>query len=148
MYWVYRLSLIHSDISLYVCNSMLHVELPYLWYIVVILPRKRLLSNFEGFWVQRLLFLIIERQGRKPCFERALAPEQFCPRKSHRSYFKLRSKKVERFMFLLVPSDRKSIPRPGASPRIKLKSLSSWTVKMRSKIHTCQADCLFLIGCR
>ena len=141
-YWVYHLSLIHSEISLY--NSKLHVELPYRWYIVVLLPQS-LKAAFE---FNDYRFLIIEIQGRKPCFERAQAPEQFSPRKSHRSDFKLRSKKVERFMLLFLPSDRKSIPRPGASPRRKLKSLSSWTVKMRSKIHTCQADCLFLIGCR
>ena len=40
---------------------------------------------------------MIEGQGRNPCFERAPAPEQFFPRKSHSSAFKLRSKKVENF---------------------------------------------------
>ena len=27
----------------------INVELPYLWYIVVLLPQKRFLSDFEGF---------------------------------------------------------------------------------------------------
>ena len=69
------------------------------------------LSDFEGLWVRRLVFLIIEGQGRNPCFERAPSPEQFSPRKSHRSAFKLCSIKVERFTLLLVPSDGKSIPK-------------------------------------
>ena len=37
------------------------------------------LSDFEGFWVRRLLLLIIEEQARNPCFERAPAIEQFSP---------------------------------------------------------------------
>ena len=37
------------------------------------------LSDFEGFWVRRLLLLIIEEQARNPCFERAPALEQFSP---------------------------------------------------------------------
>ena len=55
--------------------------------------KSSFLSDFEPFWVRRLLFLITERQGRNPCFERAPAPERFFPRKSHRSAFKLCSKK-------------------------------------------------------
>ena len=37
-------------------------------------------SDFEGFWVRRLLLLIIEEQARNPCFERAPAIEQFSPK--------------------------------------------------------------------
>ena len=55
--------------------------------------KSSFLSDFEGFGVRRLLFLITERQGRNPCFERAPAPERFFPRKSHCSAFKLCSKK-------------------------------------------------------
>ena len=58
------------------------------------------LSDFEGFCVHCLLFLIIEGQGRNPCFERASALERFSPRKLHCSAFKLGSKKVERFTLL------------------------------------------------
>ena len=36
-------------------------------------------SDFEGFWVRRLLLLIIEEQARNPFFERAPALEQFFP---------------------------------------------------------------------
>ena len=48
--------LTHSDISLGMCINQceIHVELPYLWYIVVLLPKK----DFEGLWVRHLLFLI------------------------------------------------------------------------------------------
>ena len=64
----------------------------------------------------------------------------FFPRKSHRSAFKLCSKKVERFTLLLVPSiPIENLPkRPGDNPRRKLKSHGVWTVKMCTKIHTCQ----------
>ena len=101
----FTVCLTYSDVSLtmYINQWYINVELPYLWYIVV------LLSDFEGVWVRRWLFVIIEGQGRNPCLKRAPAPERFFPRKWHRSAFKLRSKKVENFTLLLVPSDRKSI---------------------------------------
>ena len=38
-----------------------------------------------------------------------------------------------------------SSKRPGASLRRKLKSPSFWTVKMRSKVHTCQSETVPLI---
>ena len=80
------------------------------------------LNESERFWVRLLLFFIIEGQGRNPYFERVPAPERFFPRKSHRFAFKLCSKKVERFTLLLVPFDRKSSKRPGASPGRKWMS--------------------------
>ena len=66
----------YSDISLTMCINQwkINVELPYLWYIVVVLPQKRF---FERVWFPRWLFLIIEGQGWNPCFERAPVPEQF-----------------------------------------------------------------------
>ena len=88
------------------------------------------LSDFEGLLFRRLLFLI-EGQGRNPCFERASAPERFSPRKSHRSAFKLPSKKVERFTLLHVPSDQKSIQKVQSLPSEKIKISQFLTAKMR-----------------
>ena len=101
----------YSNISLSMSMNQyqINVELPYLWYIVVLLPQKRFLSDFEGFWVHRLLFLIIEGEGRYPCFERAPALEQFSLRKLNHFAFKLRVNKVKRFTLLLVPSNWKII---------------------------------------
>ena len=104
MYWIYRLLYLTCDMLSSFCF------------------KSGFLSEFERFWVRRLLFFIIEGQGRNPYFERVPAPERFFPRKSHRFAFKLCSKKVERFTLLLVPSDRKSSKRPGASPGRKWMS--------------------------
>ena len=97
------------SLSMSINQCQINVELPYLWYIVVLLPQKRFLSDFEGFWVHRLLFLIIEGEGRYPCFERAPALEQFSLRKLNHFAFKLRVNKVKRFTLLLVPSNWKII---------------------------------------
>ena len=41
----------YNDISLsmYINQCQINVELPYLWYIVVLLPQARFLRDFEGF---------------------------------------------------------------------------------------------------
>jgi len=41
------------------------------------------LSDFEGFWVRRLLLLIIEERAKNPCFERAPALEQLFSPENH-----------------------------------------------------------------
>ena len=105
------------SVSMLINQCSINVELPYVRYVVVLLPQKRFLSNFERFWVRRLLFLIVEGQGRNPCFERAPGRERFSPWKSHHPAFKLCSKKVERFTLLLLPSDRKSWLSSDASLR-------------------------------
>ena len=99
------------SLSMSINQYQINVESPYLRYIVVLLPQKRFLSDFEGFWVHRLLFLIIEGEGRYPCFERAPPPEQFSLRKLYHFAFKLRINKVKRFTLLLVPSNWKSIEK-------------------------------------
>ena len=92
------------------------------------------LNDFEGFWVCRLLFLIY-----KLVLKGLHRQSDFSPRKSHRSAFKLCSKKVKRFTLLFISFDRKSIQQaPRASPRRKLKCHRFWMVKMHSKIHMCQ----------
>ena len=97
------------SLSMSINQYQINVELPYLWYIVVLLPQKRFSSDFGGFWVHPLRFLIIEGQGRYSCFERAPAPEQFSLRKLHHFAFKLRVNKVKRFTLLLVPSNKLQI---------------------------------------
>ena len=77
-------------------------------------------------------------------FLKDLATDQFSPRKSQRSAFKLHSRKAEIFALLFVPLDRKSI---RASPRRKLKSHSFRAFKIRSQLHKVPvrnrpADCL------
>ena len=99
------------------------------------------LRDFEGFWVRRLLLLIIEEQARNPCFERAPALEQFSPenrinpQKGQRIHTSSRT-------FLSKNSSKRS----GGSPWRKLKSHSFWTVKMHSKTHTCQPETVPLIA--
>ena len=148
MYWIYHLPHLYRYITNYAYKSMINkrwITLP----VVYIRPfaSKVVFERFEEVWVRRWLFLIIEGQGRNPCFERAPAPERFFPRKSHCSAFKLRSKKVERFMLLtsdlLIENPSK---RSRANPRRKLKSHSFWTVKMHSKIRMCQPETVPLTG--
>ena len=93
------------------------------------------LSDFEGFWVRRLLFVIrIQRWSDFPP-ENHIAPLlNFAAKRSKDSLF-----------FSYLPIDNPS-KRPGASPRRILKSPSFWTVKMRSKIHTCQSETFPLIA--
>ena len=68
-------------------------------------------ATHKLFRVRHLLFLIIEGQGRNPCFERAPVPKQFSPKKLHCSAIKRHSKKDERFTLLFAPFDRKSIQK-------------------------------------
>ena len=114
--------------------------------IVVSLPQKGYLSDLESFWVHRLLFLFNRRTRVEAIFQKAPAPEQFCPRKSHRSAFKLCSRKAERFTLLPIPRDRKSIQMAWNEPSKKLKSHSFWTVKMCSKNYTCQTEIVLLVA--
>ena len=76
-------------------------------------------------------------------FLKDLALEQFSPRKSQPSAFKLLSRKGEIFALLFVPPDRKSI---RASPRRKLKSHSFRAFKMHSQLHKCQPETVLLIA--
>ena len=89
-----------------------------------------------------LLFCHCHHMGRIN-FLKDLATEQFSPRKSQRSAFKLHSRKAEIFALLFVPLDRKSI---RASPRRKLKSHSFRAFKMRSQLHKCQSETVLLIA--
>ena len=98
------------------------------------------LTDFEGFWVLRLLLLIIEEQARNPFFKRAPALEQFSLEN------RITRKKVKGFTLLLYLSIKNSSKRSGGSPWRKLKSHSFWTVKMHSKIHTCQPETVPLIA--
>ena len=116
--------------------------------MVLLLPfclKSGFSGDFEGFWVRRLLFLIIEGQGRNPCFETAPAPKWFSPqnRIAPLSNFAAKRLKDSRFSSNL-PIDNPS-KRPGASPRGKLNSHSFWNVKMCNKIHMCQSETVFLI---
>ena len=136
----------YSNISLSMSMNQyqINVELPYLWYIVVLLPQKRFSSDFGGFWVHPLRFLIIEGQGRYSCFERAPALEQFSLRKLHHFAFKLRVNKVKRFC--LYPPIENPWKKSGGSPWRKLKPHSFLTVKMCSKIHRYQPETVPLIA--
>ena len=57
----FTVCLTHSDMSLSMRINQyeIHVELPYLWYGVLLPPQKRFFERFEGFLVRRLLFLIM-----------------------------------------------------------------------------------------
>ena len=100
--------------------------------------------------VQSLFTVPRNRRTRvESMFWTAPAPQRFFPRKSHRSAFKLRRRRVERFkllnIFSYLPIENPSV-RLWASPRRKLKSHSFWTVKMYSKIYTCQPETVPLIA--
>ena len=103
------------------------------------------LSDFEGFWVCCLLFLIIEGQGQNPYFELLQHLRNFPleNRIALLSIFTAKRLKDSRF-FSFLPIENPS-KRPGASPRGKLNSHSFWNVKMRNKIHMCQSETVFLI---
>ena len=146
---IYVCSRLFFYIGKYVCKSMLNKRRitlpaiccrPFAWKAVF-------LSGFERFWVRRLLFLIlIKGQGRNPYFERAPAQERFFPENHiapHSNFAAKRSKDSRSFSYLLIENPSK---RPEASPGRKLKSYSFWTVKMRSKLHTCQWEIVPLIA--
>ena len=81
------------------------------------MPKKK--WYFEWFWrILSLLFTVppSRRTRVESIFWTAPAPEQFYPRKLHRSTFKTCHRKLERFTLLFIPSDQKSIQRPRASP--------------------------------
>ena len=98
------------------------------------------LSDFEGVWIRRWLFLIIEGQGWNPCFERAPVPGDF-PRKNRIAPLSnpvaKRSKDSRFSSYLPIENPSK---RPGASRRRKLKSHSIRAAGTRSKIHTCRPE--------
>ena len=95
MYWIYNLVHLLRYIVKYAYKSMLNKR----WITLSVIccrpftSKAVFLGDLEGVWVRLLLFLITERQGRNTCFERALSQERCSPRKSHRTAFKLCSKK-------------------------------------------------------
>ena len=110
------------------------------------LPQQGYLSDLESFLVNRLLFLFNRRTRVESIFWKAPAPEQFFPRKSHRSAFKLRSRKAERFIFLPIPRNQKSIQMAWNESSKKLKSPSfSWS-KCVARINTCLPEIVLLVA--
>ena len=97
-------------LTMYINQWSIKVQLPYLWYIVVLLPQKRF---FEQFWRSLSSPLTVPNNRRtrveSMSWKGSSAGAIFPPKiASLAPLSKLRSKKVERFTFLLVPSDWKS----------------------------------------
>ena len=111
MYWPgFTVYMTYSNISLssmYINHCEMSVELPYLRYIVVLLPQKRFLNYFEGSWVRRLLLLLIEGQGLNSCFEGLQRWSDFSPENRTVSPSNLRSKSVEKFTYLAIENPSK-----------------------------------------
>ena len=61
--------------------------------------------------MRRLLFLIIEGQGRIHDLKGLQRRSDFSPENRIATTFQLHSKQVERFTLLLVPSNQKSIQK-------------------------------------
>ena len=118
-------------------------ELPYLLYIVVLLPQKRF---FEPFWrILSSLFTVPNNRRKKAesTFWKGSSAGPIFPQKivllQILNFAAKRSKDSHFFSYLPIKNLSK---RPRASRHRKLKSHSFWTVKMRP------TDCLFLIGFR
>ena len=103
-------------------------------------------SDLESFLVHRLLFLFNRRTRVESIFWKAPAPEQLSPRKSHRSSFKLCSRKAKRFTLLPIPRNWKSIQMAWNKPAKNLKPHSFWSVKMCSQNYTCQPEIVLLVA--